>query len=78
VDSTTEILREAKFQLEEEGPTGIQDPNADVCNETGVSKALMSGSFAGLRPDLTVNVFTIRRLSAQSSNILMKMLRANP
>jgi len=41
-------------------------------------KALMSGSFAGLRPDLTASVFTTRKLSAQSSNILMKMLRGAP
>jgi len=34
--------------------------------------------FAGLRPDLTASVFTTRKLSAQSSNILMKMLRGHP
>lgn len=35
----------------------------------------MSGSLADLRPDWTVSVFTARKLSAHSSNILMKMLR---
>ncbi len=40
--------------------------------------ALMSGSFAGPRPPLTVSVFTERKLSAQSSNILMKKLCGAP
>ena len=52
--------------------------NTDVWNETVAKKALMSGSFAGLRPDLTASVFTTRKLSAQSNNILMKMQRGAP
>jgi hypothetical protein len=52
--------------------------NVDVCNETIAKRALMSGSFAGLRTGLTASVFTTRRLSAQSSNTLMKMLRGAP
>ena len=35
----------------------------------------MSGSFAGPRPGLTASVFTTRKLSALSSNTLMRMLR---
>jgi hypothetical protein len=36
------------------------------------------GSFAGLRPGLTAGVFTTRKLSAQSSHTLVKMLRGAP
>ena len=32
----------------------------------------------GLRPGFTASVFTTRKLSAQSSNILMKMLHGAP
>ena len=46
--------------------------------ETLAKKALMSGSFAGPRPALTASVFTARRLSALSSNTLMRMLRGEP
>src|ERR1700723_4430358 len=49
--------------------------NVDVCNETIAKKALTSGSFSGLRQGLTASVFTTRKLSTQSSNTLMKMLR---
>jgi hypothetical protein len=52
--------------------------NVDVCNETIAKRALMSGSFAGLRPGLTASVLTTRKLSAQSSNTLMKMLPGAP
>jgi hypothetical protein len=41
-------------------------------------EGMMSGSFAGLRPGLTASVFTTRKLSAQSSNTLMKMPRGAP
>ena len=52
--------------------------NVDVCNETIAKKALTSNSFSGLRPGLAASVFTTRKLSAQSSNTLMKMLRGAP
>jgi hypothetical protein len=38
----------------------------------------MSGSFGDLRLALTASVFTTKRLSAQSSNTLMKMLPGAP
>jgi hypothetical protein len=44
----------------------------------GLVHTLTSGSFAGLRPGLTASVFTTRKLSVQSSNTLMKMLRGAP
>ena len=50
----------------------------DVCNETVAKKALTSGSFASLRQGLTATVFTTRKLSAQSCNTLMKMVRGAP
>src|ERR1700683_1586013 len=52
--------------------------NVDVCNETVPKKALMSGRFAGLRPGLTASVLTTRKLSDQTSNTLMEMLRGGP
>src|SRR5260370_28991489 len=52
--------------------------HADVCNETVAKKALMSGSFAGLRPGFTGRVFTTIKLSVLSSKTLMKTRRRAP
>ena len=46
-----------------------------VWNESIANGDLMSGSFVGLRPALMPRACTTRKSSAQSNNILMRLLR---